>query len=122
MPRQNVMVVAGVSAAAAAAGVGLSSTGLVATGSTQAGALVLPADVNKFTTVAAGTGCIIPPLNGGDNIVVVNSGANALLLYPPVGSTINALSANTGYSIATATPYCQITCVDPTHYHCFQSA
>lgn len=122
MPRQAVMVVAGVSAAAAAAGVGLSTTGLTATGTTQAGALVLPADVNKFTTVGASSGCIIPPLNGGDNIVVVNSGANALSLYPPVGGFINALGQNAAYSIATATPYCQITCVDPTHYHCFQSA
>lgn len=122
MPVQARMVVAGMSAPAAQASVGVSATGLTATGSTQATALQLGADVNKFTTVAASTGCILPAMNGGDNIVVVNSGANALSLYPPVGASINALGANTAYSIAIATPYCQITCVDPTHYHCFQSA
>lgn len=121
MPVQARMVVAGMSATAAQASVGISATNLAAAGSTQATATALGADVNKFTS-GGGNGCILPTMNGGDNIVVINATGSAINLYPPVGATINALSANTAYSIASATPYCQITCVDPTHYHCFQSA
>lgn len=123
MPVQARMVVAGVSATAAAAGVGIAANNLTATTGGQSTAALIPADVSRFTTVPASSGCIIPPLNPGDNIVVINAQAtNALLLFPPVGGFINALAQNAAYSIAVATPYCQITCVTPTQYHCFQSA
>jgi hypothetical protein len=116
------LVQAGFSAIQAAAIQGTSQTGLTATGTVQGTAFAVPADINKFTTVAAGTGAILPAMNPGDSLVVVNGGANALLLYPPVGATINALGANTAYSVATATPTCEVYCVSPLIYHAFQSA
>lgn len=122
MTSQNRLTVAGISAVAADAIQGTVANNLTATGSTQATALALPADINRVTTVAASTGVIIPPANSGDGGTVYNGGANALLLYPPVGGTINGLSANAGYSIATATPYCDWYCIDPLTYIASQSA
>lgn len=123
MPVQARMVVAGTSATAAAAAVGIAANNLTAIVGGQGAAAVLPADVNRFTTVPSTGGCILPTLNPGDNIVVFNGQAtNPLLLFPPVGGALNALGTNASYSIAVATPYCQITCVTPLLYHCFQSA
>ena len=57
-----------------------------------------------FTTVAAGTGAILPHLiqayNSSVKFEVSNLGANALLVYPPTGQQINSLSVNAGYSLA----------------------
>lgn len=81
--------------------VGTVATGLTGLGSTQATALALPAGTNAFTTVAASTGGILPSGTAGDEIDVYNGGANSLTVYPPVGGTINNLSANTGLALAT---------------------
>lgn len=122
MPVQARLVVAGMSATEAQASVGTAQDQLVATGASQATAAPVPADNNRFTNVAAATGCILPAMNPGDNITIMNAGANALKVYPPVGGQINALGANAAYSVATATPYVGITCITPTQYHAFQSA
>lgn len=116
------MVVAGLSAVQATATQGIAANNLTATGTIQSNALALPADICKFTTVAAGTGAIIPPANPADSGTVFNGGANALLLYPPLGGKVNALGTNAGYSIAAATPYCDWYCVDPVTYIASQSA
>lgn len=79
---------------------GQGATGITAAGATQATATVLQADVNVVSTAAAATGVILQALNQGDWIVVRNNGANAVLIYPPVGGTINALASNAGYSVA----------------------
>lgn len=122
MAVQQRLTAAGFSAQMAQAVEGTVANSLVATGTIQGNALALPADINRFGTVAAGTGAIIPPCNGGDELTVVNAGANALLVYPPVGGTINSLAANAGYSVAAATPTCFIICITPTQYSCSQSA
>ena len=124
MAQRNNVVVAGVSAPQATAGStqGTGATGLTATGASQATALALPADVCKFTTVAAGTGCIIPPCNAGDSGSVFNGGANALLVYPPVGGQMNSLAVNAGYSLATATPSADWYCIVPGVFMISQSA
>lgn len=122
MPLQARLVVAGMSAAAAQASVGTTATGLTATGANQAGAVPLGADNNFFTTVAAGTGAILPAMNPGDSITVYNGGANALLVYPPVGGQIKGLGANVGYSVAVATPMAEITCISPTQFIAMQAA
>jgi hypothetical protein len=123
MPVQARMVVAGMSATEAAASVGTVANSLTAVSGGQSAAAGLPGDVNRFTTVPASGGCILPALNPGDNIVVVNAQVtNALLLFPPVGGAINALATNGSYSIAVATPFCYVQCITPTQYHCFQSA
>jgi hypothetical protein len=122
MSIQARLVVAGMSAVAAQASVGTVANNLTAVTGGQGSAVTLGADTNRFTTVPASSGCIVPPLNPGDNICVFNAGANALLVFPPVGAQLNALGVNASYSVATATPYCEITCITPTQYHCFQSA
>jgi hypothetical protein len=101
MARQQFIMGTGNSAAAASAIVGITAAGLTAAGSTQATAVALGADNNFFSTVAASTGAILPTGNPGDTIFVYNGGANSLTVYPPVGGTINNLSANTGLALAT---------------------
>lgn len=91
----------GTPAGQTAAIVGDTVTGLTAAGSTNADALQLSAVNNRVTTTAAGTGVRLPPLEVGAMVTVMNSGANALLVYPGTGNQINALTATTqGFSVA----------------------
>jgi hypothetical protein len=75
------------------------TTGLTAAGTNQATALAITADLNVFGTVAASTGAVLS-FTDGARIVVRNGGANALLVYAPVGGTMNGTS-NGSLSIAT---------------------
>ena len=63
-------------------------TGLTATGSTQATALPITASASIFGTVAASTGAVLAQFDGA-RVVVRNGGANALLVYAPVGGYMN---------------------------------
>ena len=74
-------------------------TGISAAGATQGTATALLSDVNNVTTVAAGSGVILTTTAVGSYITVLNSGANALLVYPPVGGTIDGQATNTPISI-----------------------
>jgi hypothetical protein len=90
MPNQlGKLATSGLSAVASQAINGDTATGLVATGSTQGTALPLPAANNQVATTAASTGVLLPPGSPGDEVFVMNSGANALLVYAPTGATIN---------------------------------
>lgn len=90
MPQQlGKLATSGLSAVAAQAVNGDAAFGLVATGSTQATALPLGAANNQVATTASGTGVLLPPVNAGDSFFILNSGANALLVYAPTGATIN---------------------------------
>lgn len=122
MPLAQRLVVAGTAAPQAQAIQGTVANNLTATGTIQGNALPLPADICKFTTVAAGTGTILPAANPADSGTLFNAGANALLVYPPVGGKINALGTNAGYSVATATPYVDWYCIDALTYIASQSA
>lgn len=76
-------------------------SGLTAAGTTQADATISPGDIVWFTTVATGTGFRLrADAEPGDEIKVYNGGANALLVYPQVGGTINALATNASFSLA----------------------
>jgi len=76
------------------------ATGLTAAGTTQADALALAKVTNVFGTVAAGSGARLESnLEIGDETRVVNLGANALLVYPPVGGSIQTGAANAGFSV-----------------------
>src|SRR5271157_907309 len=77
------------------------SIGLVATGASQATALLLTTDWNVFTTVSGGKGALLQPRQAGQIQRVVNLGLNPLPVYPPNGSTIDALGMNNPYSLAT---------------------
>lgn len=97
---------AGVAAAAAAADtISSVATALTATGTTQATALSITADVNFVSTVGASSGVIV--YNGviGDSTFIMNdAGANALTVYPPVGGKFNNLATNAGFSLPVNTP------------------
>lgn len=94
--------------AAAITGNAAMATGLTALGSSQGTAYVILNPIVEFTTVAASTGAILPSVtvggrfNGADTIFVINKGANALAVYPPVGFAINSIAANTALSVPAA--------------------
>jgi hypothetical protein len=103
MPQRAVkMVNAGVSAGSAIQIGGDVQDSVTATGATQATAAVAFGDSCIVTTAAAGTGVILggPSFTSGDEVKVTNLGANALLVYPPLGGQINALAINAGFSVA----------------------
>jgi glutamate-1-semialdehyde aminotransferase len=75
-------------------------TGQSASNTTQATATAITADVTVFSTVAS-TGAAILPAGGSADILVMNGQAtNALVVFPPIGGTINGGSANASYSQA----------------------
>ena len=76
-------------------------TGFAAAGTTQTNAALLQYDNTEVTTVGSGSGVIANSNNQvGDDFIVSNAqGTNALLVYAEVGSSINALSTTSGFSI-----------------------
>jgi hypothetical protein len=75
-------------------------TGQTASTTTQATATAITADITVFTTVAS-TGAVILPSGGAADILIMNGQAtNALIVFPPIGGTINGGSANASYSQA----------------------
>lgn len=77
-------------------------TGITAAGTTNADATRLSGAINEVTTAAASTGVLLPPIESGASVLVMNSGANAVLVYPgTTGAQINALTATSGgFSVA----------------------
>lgn len=69
-------------------------TGLKSTGANQATALQLSSQWNEIDTVPAGTGVLLEALQPGQSQVVFNASGTNLNVYPPPGSTINALAIN----------------------------
>ena len=96
----------GLAPAAALQIVGDTQTGVTAAGTTQATAQAVYGDNVVVAVCAAGAG-VIPSTNNagfgpGDEIFISNQGANACLVYPPVGGQINALGTNAGFSLTAA--------------------
>ena len=75
------------------------STALKALGTTKATALVLVGSAAFFATVSSGTGAQLPQASGSPAVAVYNGGSNALLVYTTGTDTINALTANAGFSV-----------------------
>jgi len=74
---------------------------ITAAGTTNADATQLSAAINRVTTAAASTGVRLMAPKEGSGVVVINSGANAVLVYPSTGAQINALTVTTGgFSVA----------------------
>lgn len=74
---------------------------ITAAGTTNADATGLSAAINRVTTAAASTGVRLMAPEAGSQVAVINSGANAVLVYPSTGAAINALTATTGgFSVA----------------------
>lgn len=82
---------------------GIVTSGLTAAGTTQANGTPIQTNYTGFTTVASGTACVLPAgAQPGDEYVVYNGGANALLVFPPVGGAIGTGSANASFSVPAA--------------------
>lgn len=102
MPQRATKIIgAGIPPATAAQISGDCQDNVTAAGTTQATATAIYGDTVVVTTAAASTGVVFtgPPFYTGDDCIVCNLGANALLVYPPVGGQINALAVNAGFSI-----------------------
>lgn len=102
MARNSKVVGGGMSAGTVLSMVGDMQDNVTAAGTTQATAALIYGDNVIITTAAASSGVIIggPTFTPGDEMVIFNLGANTVLVYPPLGGIINALSANAGFSIA----------------------
>jgi hypothetical protein len=82
-------------------------------GGGQTGATPVSAVINRFTTVAgSGDSAILPLSAPGAQLTVINAGAQPLNVFPQTGEAINALSANTAFSVSngkTCGFYCAVT-------------
>lgn len=83
---------------------------LTAAGTVRADALQLTASYNRLTTVATGTGVILPSSNVGARIVIFNSGANAVKVYAQGSETIDGIAGSTGVTLTNALR-CEFICI-----------
>lgn len=78
------------------------STGLVATGTTQADALQLPNSQNTLTTSSASTGVKLPPCQVGAEIWIRNDSGQTIAVYPNETSGVTINAGASSVNIATA--------------------
>ena len=79
----------------------LSSATPAAAGTNQATGTAITVDVNMVTGADGTKGVTLPASVVGKEITILNTNAsNALKVYPPVSSQINALGVNASYSVA----------------------
>lgn len=81
------------------------ATGLTAAGTTRTDALALSAAINNLTTVASGTGAVLPAISAvgvGGSVVIFNNGANAAQIYAPGSATIDGTAGSTGVVLTNA--------------------
>jgi len=75
------------------------TTGAAGAGSTQGTATALTRPITVVSTVSNGAnGVILPTVPAGTRIIIVNTSANALNVYPPSGAVVNSGSTNASYS------------------------
>lgn len=95
----------GLSAGSAAAinGTGGLMTSVTAAGTTITDATDLTGSINVLTTVAASTGVQLPSMDVGDEVEILNLGANSCSVYPYTGDRINQLSTNSAFTLGANT-------------------
>ncbi len=110
MPIPSKIMAAGNSPLSTAEIAGTGGTGLVATGSTQAGALQLSKTFNAITTSSSGTGVLLPKCEVGALIFIYNLSGQTQTIYSneTTGVTLNsAVAGSTGVSLGnTKTAIC----------------
>jgi hypothetical protein len=74
------------------------ATGISAAGTTQTTATAITKDFNVVSTVLTGNGVVLP-LIAGMRMAIINTSANALLVYPGTNGIINSQAANASYSM-----------------------
>lgn len=72
-------------------------------GSTQTDAYQIIKSINIVVAVPAGSGVKLPVAQAGMRIIVNNTGAATLKVYPNTGAAINALGTNNPYSLTAST-------------------
>jgi hypothetical protein len=98
------MMQGGLSAGAARAINGDVASAVSAAGTTITDATDLNAGIVVVTTAAASSGVQLPSAEIGDEVEILNLGANAVTVYPDASANrINQLSAGSGFSLATNT-------------------
>lgn len=75
-------------------------SGVEATGNSQATAFPVSTEWVQVSDTPAGSGILLLGFGPGVPCSVFNNGVNALDVYPPVGSGIDALGVNIPYSLA----------------------
>jgi hypothetical protein len=81
----------------------LSVATVAAAGSTQGDAAALAEGINVVSAADGTKGVILPTAIAGMVIIVKNTAAGALKIYPATGGAINAVAANGAYSITNLT-------------------
>jgi hypothetical protein len=76
---------------------------VAAAGSTQGDAAALAEGINVVSAADGTKGVILPTAVAGMVIIVKNTAAGALKIYPATGGAINAVAANSAYSITNLT-------------------
>ena len=80
-------------------------------GGGQAAATVLSKDINEVTTVASsGDSVKLPTGLAGAECVIINSGVNALAIYPFLGEQIDALGVDQPYVLTTSVKVVRMIC------------
>ena len=64
----------------------------------QSNATAITKDINVVSTVASGAGVVLPVAIAGMGIIITNTSANSVLVYPNTNGIINSLSANAAYT------------------------
>lgn len=78
------------------------ATTISAAGTTRADATALTKQTNNLTTVASGTGVILPASAAGQNIIINNAGASAVQVYGAGSDTIDGVAGTTGVPLTNA--------------------
>lgn len=98
---------------------GLVALGVAATvsaaGTTRTDATALTKQINKLTTVDAGTGVILPASAAGNIIIIENGGANLVQVYGAGSDTIDGTAGSTGVPLTNA-KRCLYICVAANTY------
>jgi hypothetical protein len=71
-----------------------------AAGTVQGNATVIASEFNVISTVASGAGVVLPTGLAGIRVTLINTAANACLVYPASGAQINSLGTNAAFSLA----------------------
>ena len=87
-----------------------------AAGTAQGNATVIASEINVVSTVASGAGVALPSGLAGIRVTLINTAANALLVYPASGGQINSLGTNASYSLP-ASGRLEFVCTSATQWY-----
>jgi hypothetical protein len=98
-PSTNIMTVGGIQGSSTSTF--SANNAVTAAGTTQGTAFVISTDIINVTVGAANAGVILPYRTAGHKIIIRNSTAVNIKVYPNVSAQINTLGLNVGFDLAT---------------------